>query len=72
MEPSSQVLAKRIADRVALILQEKGLRQADLARASGISQPTVSRAMRGGYWSVELLLAAARLCGVTTDHLLGR
>ncbi|MCU7928725.1 MAG: helix-turn-helix domain-containing protein [Candidatus Thiodiazotropha sp. (ex Dulcina madagascariensis)] len=50
---------------------QKGLEQADLAQALGISQASYSR-LEGGkaQWSIDQLMAASKILGLEVGHIL--
>ena len=60
-----------IADRIDIAMRLAGVRsQADLARASGVSESTIGRTLKGGVVpSVENLAAIAGACKVSMDWI---
>lgn len=65
--------ALSVAGRIGEALSKAGMSQRDLARYSGLSQPTISRILTGGreVSSIELALIADA-CGVRVADLEGR
>jgi transcriptional regulator with XRE-family HTH domain len=62
-----------IAQRLVRLRKERGITQAQMARALGISQPVVSDYERGALrLHGELILKVAEILGVSADELLGR
>lgn len=67
-EPESQFLKAQLVARLAAVLKDQGLTQADAAQRVGVSQPDTSRLLRGQFRDVSvegLLRMLVRLgCGV--------
>jgi predicted XRE-type DNA-binding protein len=61
----TQELKSQLAVRLALIMQQQGHTQTDAARITGISQPDLSRALRGHLrdFSSDRLIRALNLLG---------
>ena len=53
-----RTLREQIAERIAIILQERGMRQQDLADATGMSKSYISQIMHG---TVNLTLESIEL-----------
>ncbi|MBT1074459.1 helix-turn-helix domain-containing protein [Geobacter grbiciae] len=51
---------------------EKGLKQEDIQRLTGLTQSYISRLLRGATPSLETVIKLADVFGVSTDEVLGR
>lgn len=58
--------------RVKDIMQNKGLKQSDLAKMTGITEATISRYCNGRRTpNIKVLVKIAKILNVSTDYLLG-
>ena len=58
--------------RVKDIMQNKGLKQSDLAKMTGIAEATISRYCNGRRTpNIKALVKIAKILNVSTDYLLG-
>ena len=57
-EPDTHLLKAELVARIDEIIRERGLRQTDAAKLLGLSQPDVSRLLRGNFqdYPIERLL----------------
>jgi predicted XRE-type DNA-binding protein len=53
-EPESQFLKSQLVARLAAVLKDQGLTQADAAQRLGVSQPDISRLLRGQFRDVSV------------------
>lgn len=62
-----------IGDRLAHLINRKGISDSDLAKVLGINRSTLSRIVNGGTEKVssQMIIDAAQYFGVSTDFLLG-
>jgi transcriptional regulator with XRE-family HTH domain len=61
-----------LGDRISNLREKKGLTQAELARAAGISQPSISQIEAGTRVpSLRVLLSISRGLGIPVSHLMG-
>lgn len=60
-----------IADRIDIAMKTAGIKsQADLSRASGVSESTIGRVLKGGVNpSIENLAEIAKACNVSMDWI---
>ena len=64
---------KNIAENVARLLEEKGMSQAELARATKESEMNISRLVRGTNMpGAAMLSRVADALGVSVDYLISR
>lgn len=71
-EPESHLLKAQLVARLASVLKDQGLTQADAAQRVGVSQPDISRLLRGQFRdiSVERLLSMLVRLGCAVDILI--
>lgn len=53
-EPESQFLKSQLVARLAAVLKDQGLTQADAAQRVGVSQPDISRLLRGQFRDISV------------------
>jgi predicted XRE-type DNA-binding protein len=68
-DPESHLLKAQLVARLASVLKDQGLTQADAAQRVGVSQPDISRLLRGQFRdiSVERLLRMLVRLGCAVD-----
>lgn len=68
-EPESHLLKAQLVARLASVLKDQGLTQADAAQRVSVSQPDISRLLRGQFRdiSVERLLRMLMRLGCAVD-----
>lgn len=68
-DPESHLLKAQLVARLASVLKDQGLTQADAAQRVGVSQPDISRLLRGQFRdiSVERLLRMLVRLGCVVD-----
>jgi transcriptional regulator with XRE-family HTH domain len=60
----------KFAEKVRKLMDSRGWKAADLARASGLSASTIARVMtQGGVPGIDTALAIAKAVGVSLDYL---
>jgi len=62
--PESQFLKAQLVARLASVLEDQGLTQADAARRVGVSQPDISRLLRGQFRDVSVERLLRMLAGL--------
>lgn len=69
LDPESHLLKAQLVTRFAAVLKDQGLTQADAAQRVGVSQPDISRLLRGQFRdiSVERLLRMLVRLGCAVD-----
>jgi osmotically inducible protein OsmC len=71
-DPTSPEVLARVGERIRGLRLERGLRLADVAALSGLSEPHLSRLEHGQRWpSLQVLLTLASIFGVEPSALLG-
>lgn len=76
--PNRNITVKNILRGNAMIelfikeLKEKGYKQEEIQKLTGLSQGYISRLSRGAKPSLETVIKLADVFGVTTDEVLGR
>lgn len=60
-----------VAERLTELLKLKDFSQADLARKSGVSKTTISKAINDGVLSVKIAKLLSKTLGVSLDYLYG-
>lgn len=63
-EPESQFLKAQLLARLAAVLKDQGLTQADAAQRVGVSQPDISRLLRGRFWDISAERLVRMLVGL--------
>ena len=72
-DADSHLLKAELVSRIDGIARQRGMAQAELARGFGLSQPEVSRLLRGDFpeYSVERLLRFLMALGCDIDIVIG-
>jgi predicted XRE-type DNA-binding protein len=68
-DPDTHLLKAQLVNRIQRTLEDRGLKQADAARIVGVSQPDISRMLRGQFRdiSVERIMRMLARLGYEVD-----
>lgn len=72
MNGLTEIMNAAFSKRLESLLDERGLRKADLAKHLKVERSTITRYAQGRVPDAETLDRIARLFSVSTDYLLGR
>ena len=69
LDPADGALDALIAEHINTLMHRARVSGRQVAAATGISQPTISRKLRGGAWSISEVVALCGYFGVTLDEM---